>query len=66
MTFGERLKGLRQRKGVSGKQLGEAVGVTQSAISYFESDFKNPKTEVLIRIADYFEVTTDYLLRGKE
>ena len=66
-SLGPRLKELRTAKGIIQGDLGEIVGVKTSEISGYEIGTRNPSYDVLIRIADYFEVTTDYLIgRGEK
>ena len=60
--FSERLRKLRQSKGLSRKELGQALGLAESTISNYENDLRTPDYELLTRIADFFEVSTDYLL----
>ena len=62
LTFGERLKALRIQHDVSPEQLAETIGVAKSLIWTFELDKKLPTYPQLIALADYFQVTTDYLL----
>ena len=57
-----RLKELRTAKGIIQGDLGKIVGVKTSEISGYEIGTRNPSYDVLIRIADYFNVTTDYLI----
>jgi len=67
MNLGPRLKELRITKGVIQGDLGKIVGVKTSEINGYEIGTRNPSYDVLIRIADYFNVTTDYLLgRGEK
>jgi len=59
----ERLKELRGRERISQKQLAEAIGVERSSIGKYEGNQNIiPSVDVLNAIADYFSVTTDYLL----
>ncbi len=62
MNFGERLKQLRQSAHLSQTELANRVHTTKSAISYYETLERSPSPDVLIRLADVFHVTTDYLL----
>lgn len=63
MTFGERLRFLREEKGVTQKDLGNIIGVSARMVSFYESGAHFPRDEhALIRLAAYFEVSTDYLL----
>ncbi len=60
--FGERLKQLRKEKKVSQKTLADALFISQQAIAKWESDKSSPNPETVRRIAEYFNVSTDYLL----
>ena len=58
----ERLRYLRREKKMSQAALAEAIGVAQSSITSYERDERKPSYEVLCLLADYFNVSTDYLL----
>ena len=60
--FGNRLRNLRISENITGVELGKILNVTKVAISNWESGKKTPDQETLTKIADYFDVTTDYLL----
>ena len=60
--FGERLLELRKEKGVSQAALAKALGVSFAVVCYWETDRSEPTAPNLVKIADYFDVTTDYLL----
>ena len=62
MTFGTRLKTLRERAGLTQEQLGLNVNLSKANISKYESDSVEPNLSTLIQIATLFEVTVDYLL----
>lgn len=66
MLIGEKIKELRKNSKITQEQLGNAIGVSKMAISYFEKGKKSPGRESLEKIADYFGVTTDYLLGRSE
>lgn len=61
MTLGRRIRELRQRQGWTQVQLGERVEVHPKQISAYERDLTIPKTPMLIRLAEQFDVTLDYL-----
>lgn len=61
-NFTERLKFLRSRKGITQQELADAVGVSRTAIAGYERLNKQPSFDLLIKMAEYFKVTTDYLL----
>ena len=60
--FGERLKELRNERNLSQKDLAKILGTTNSSICDWETDRAQPDMEMLVKIADYFAVTVDYLL----
>lgn len=61
--FGERLKLLRKSRGITQEQLAEIIGVERSSIGKYEGKSKTiPSDDVKAKIADYFNVSTDYLL----
>ena len=62
MTFGEKLKNLRNGQKMTQQQLAERIGVAKSVVSYYESGDRYPSYDVLVRIARIFHRTTDYLL----
>ena len=62
MAFSEKLKTLRTTNRLSQRELADRVGVGKSQISYYENGERFPSADVLIKIADVFRVTTDYLL----
>ena len=57
-----KLKELRAKKDMSQAELAEILGVTQQAVGRWEKELNMPDIETLKKIADYFHVTTDYLL----
>lgn len=61
-TFGSILKKLRNSKGLTGEDLGKKLNVTKMAISRYETDKRFPDKDTLVKLADYFDVTVDYLL----
>ena len=60
------LRTLRKQRGLTMKQLGEAVGAAESTISQYETGKRKPDYKTLIKLAEYLGVSTDYLLRGEE
>lgn len=62
----ENLKSLREARKITQSQLGEYLGAKKSAISLWESGKRQPDQETLVRIANYFDVTVDYLLGREE
>lgn len=60
--FSTRVKELREKAGLSMDQLAKVLGVTKSRVNMWENNGTLPRSEVLIQLANYFKVTTDYLL----
>lgn len=60
--FGEHLAALRRSRNMSQQELGGLLGVSQEMIAKYEGDKAYPTVPGLVRIADYFQVTTDWLL----
>ena len=63
--FTERLKELRLKKGLTQTELGEKVGVKQNTFTNWEKGKREPSFENLIKLADLFEVSLDWLF-GRE
>lgn len=62
MDFSNRLKELRMQAGMTQLQLAQRLGITKSVISFYELSERAPSPDVLIRLAQIFHVSTDYLL----
>ena len=63
--FSARIKALRLEKRLRQDQLAVRLGVEKSTVSMYETDMRKPTLETLVRMADIFGVSTDYLL-GRE
>lgn len=62
VDFGNVLRELRLKSGMTQKDLAAKIGVTKSVISYYELSERSPSPEILMKLAAVFHVTTDYLL----
>ena len=62
IEFGKRLKELRKQRALTQAQLASRIHVTKAIISAYESETRYPSLEILIKLSDIFNVTTDYLL----
>ena len=60
--FSERLNRLRMEKGITQKELADRLHISRSTIAGYESLGKEPDGEKLCALADFFEVSVDYLL----
>lgn len=63
--FGNRLYSLRKSKGMTQQELADRLGVTDKAVSKWETGEAFPETAQLVPLSDIFGVTVDDLLRGK-
>lgn len=61
-NFGEILKTLRKNNNLTQKELGGYLGLSKAVVSKYENSIGYPTFDMLISIAKYFGVTTDYLL----
>ena len=66
LIFAERIRLLRLRRGLTQKELGDAVGLTNRAVSMIEKGGQGTTLEKLVLLARFFEVSTDYLLGLKD
>lgn len=66
MTLSDRLQELRKTHSLSQEQLAEKLDVSRQAISKWESGQANPDINNLLKLSNIYEVSTDYILLGKE
>lgn len=64
-TLGYRLKSLRKNMQLTGEEFGAKMNVSKPTVSLWESDKRTPNAEMLQKIANFFDVSVDYLLIGK-
>lgn len=62
LSFGEKIRNLREDKDMNQTQLGEAVNMTQRKISYIECGKYEPSMEDIIAFCRFFKVSADFLL----
>ena len=62
LTFGEKIRLLREEKELNQTELGQALGMTQRKISYLECGRYEPSFDDLRALCRYFQVSADYLL----
>ena len=66
LTFGEKIRLLREEKELNQTELGQAVAMTQRKISYLENDRYEPSMEDIKALCSFFHVSADYLLGFKK
>lgn len=66
MSLGLRIKELRKDKKLTQRELAQKLEIDNTTVSKWEADVYEPDTNTLNKLADFFEVTTDYLLGRTE
>ena len=66
MNIADRLKDLRKNAGYSQEQLSEMLGISRQAVSKWESAQGYPDIENVIRLAEIYHISTDYILLGSK
>jgi len=62
MTLSKRISELRKEKNLTQVEFAEALGITRSAYSHYELGTREPDYDLLKKMADFFDCSTDYLL----
>jgi len=65
-SLGNRISEYRRQRNITQEQLAEAMGVTSQAVSKWENDISCPDISIMPQLADFFSVSLDKLVRGKE
>lgn len=60
--IGQRIRDLRKQKRMSQTELAKSAGVSQTTVTAWETGKAEPSSSAITSLADYFDVTTDYLL----
>jgi len=63
--FGEKLRHLRQRHGVTQKELGQQLGVGRSFIGFLETGRNMPSVTMLLKLSEIFDVSVDVLIKDQ-
>lgn len=64
--LGQNLRRLRRERGLGQEELGRRIGARKQSVSNWENDNIMPSIDILVRLADYFGVSTDLLLGREE
>jgi len=62
LTFGEKIKNLREDLDLNQTELGKKTGMTQRKISYIECNKCEPSIDDIVAFSKFFQVSSDYLL----
>jgi len=60
--IGQRIASLRKSRGLTQRQLADRIGVAQSTIASWETGKREPNREYIVKLATFFNTTTDYIL----
>lgn len=66
MNIGDKIRYLRERRNLTQDQLAGDMGLARSSIGMYERNERHPNFELLVKFADYFNVTTDFILGRTE
>ena len=61
-VIADKIKILREKKGITQSELAANLGITRSAVNAWEMGLSVPSTQYIVELADIFKVSTDYLL----
>lgn len=60
------LQEIRKKRGLSQLKVAMDLSISREALSYYENGRRSPDIQMLLILSDYFDVSIDYLIRGKE
>lgn len=64
--LGDRIRSLREKNNLTQEQIAKKIGISRGTYAHYEINKRRPDYETLIKIANLFDVSTDYLLKGEE
>ncbi|KQX51996.1 XRE family transcriptional regulator [Paenibacillus sp. Root444D2] len=62
LKYGDRIALLREKRGLTQEELSNKIGISRAALSHYETNRREPDYETINKIANFFNVTVDYLL----
>ncbi|CZR97377.1 MULTISPECIES: helix-turn-helix domain-containing protein [unclassified Clostridioides] len=65
-SLGDRIANLRKELDINQKELATKVGITEASLSRYENNLREPKSEIIVRLAKELKTSTDYLLGVNE
>ena len=60
------LQEIRKKRGLSQLKVAMDLSISREALSYYENGRRSPDIQMLLILSDYFDVSIDYLIRGRE
>lgn len=64
--FGKKLKILRKKSGITQANLAKKLGISPSAVGMYEQGRREPESKMLVKIAEFFNVSVDYLVDSRK
>ena len=65
-TIGERIKHIRKAKGFSMNDVSLHMGINKASLSSYENNKYDPSAQVIVKLCELFDISSDWLLTGKE
>lgn len=62
LIYGQRIRELREERGISMMTLAKAIGVSDTAVCKWENQISEPKLSYIMKLSDYFNCSADYLM----
>ena len=66
MNIGIKIKELRKQKGITQTELSKVLGVGKTTISNYETGYSTPDSLIIQRLSEFFNVSTDFLIKNSE
>jgi transcriptional regulator with XRE-family HTH domain len=66
MNIGARVREMRKERGITAKFVAKKIGLSQAMLSEIEREKSGVTVQQVVALADFFGVSTDYLIRGKQ
>lgn len=60
------MKMIRRQRGINQLKVAMDLSVSREALSHYETGKRSPDVEMLLKLSDYFDVSVDFLITGKE
>lgn len=64
-TIGDKIKYIRQEKGLTQAQFGESIGLTKQAVSNVENNLSNPSLDFISKLIVYYNINSNWLIANK-
>lgn len=61
MNLGNKITQLRESEGMTQEELASEIGISRGALCHYEKNRREPSIETIVKLADFFEVSVDYI-----